>query len=402
MRWPERSCPGGMPDTSLPRRAPPLRVLLYSPVNPADRGGVQAVVRRLTAQLREDGTAVALAWSRADPAGDGNGLMCSLPLPAGERGRPGPRSIAGVARALLRLAVQLASRRPHVVNVHFVTAHTAYFLVLRPLFRYKLVLSAHGSDVLRPKPWNAAWIAPLLRRADAITAVSGPTAEGIQSAGIDPSRIRVIPNGIDHEFWSAARAEVDLAARASILLSVGRLHPVKGHDILLRALAVVRRQVADVRLVLMGGGGGRGDLERLADELQVGDIVEFTGPAAECDIRERMRQARLFVLPSRSEGLPLTLLEAMAAGLPVVASAVGGVPEVLQPGTGTLIPPEDPHVLASVLVALLLDPGRAAATIEPARGRAREFSARTAATSYARLFSRVAAGHADSDLGQPS
>lgn len=362
-----------------------MRVLLFSKVNPADGGGVQTVFRRLAASLRDRGDDVVQAWSRPDPADE---RSATIPLPVFEHGvqlRPAP----AVAKAVAALAVRLRRWRPDLVNSHFVTSESAYFLALRPLMRHKVVLSIHGSDLLRPKPWDVSMVPRLLRHADAITTVSQLTAARIREIpGIDPSRVHVIPNGVDVAFWGAVEGP-PLAERAPVVFSTGRLHPVKGHDVLIRAMPRVRDRVPDARLWLAGEGPCLGDLRQLAAGLGIADAVEFTGRLDRQDVRSRMSRARVFVLPSRSEGLPLALLEAMAAGLPVVATSVGGVPEVIDETMGALVAPEDPATLAEAIAVRLDRTAMASAQAALAAARARQFDAAQADERYASLFERL-------------
>lgn len=366
-----------------------MRALLYSRVDPADEGGVQSVFKRLGARLRGGGHAVVLAWrSASPPAGH-----VSFPLPRLYRlwGVPTPRSLLRAGRALLRLGAGLRRHRPEVVNVHYVTSEAVYFQLLRPLFRYRLVLSVHGSDVLRPKACDGPLLRHILSRADAITTVSQLTARTVQEAyGADPRRVTIIPNGVDFDFWSWKPAG-DATGRSRTVLSVGRLHPVKGHDVLLRAFAIVLARVPDARLAIFGDGNFRKALEDLAVELQIAHAVSFAGQAGAEDVRAAMRQASCFVLPSRSEGLPLALLEAMAAGLPVVATRVGGVPEVIDGNMAALVPPEDPAALADATCAILLDPLSRCGSVGLAKERARQYSAAGSEAAYERLLTGLAA-----------
>jgi glycosyltransferase involved in cell wall biosynthesis len=195
----------------------------------------------------------------------------------------------------------------------------------------------------------------------------------LEFSGVDPSPVVVIPNGVPVDFWSASQPGVE--RRDPIVLSVGRLHPVKGHDVLLRAFARLRARVPKAQLVLAGGGGYRADLERLAHGLGLASAVTFAGQIDAGAVRDLMGGARVFVLPSRSEGLPLALLEAMAAGVPVVATRVGGVPDVATPDTAGLVPPEDPAALAAALEEVLMDSALAQQMSRNGRMRARLFSA---------------------------
>jgi glycosyltransferase involved in cell wall biosynthesis len=284
---------------------------------------------------------------------------------------PHPSSVLQSARAMAQLAGCLRRIRPGVVNVHFVDSHAAYFLLLRPVFGYRLVLSAHGSDVLLPRgPVHRALLPHLLRRADAVIAVSQDIATRVLSLA-PAARLSLIRNGIDLAFWEADGEEVREPVR---IVQVGTLREVKGQDVMLHALALLRPRLPLVELELVGEGTWRGKLSALAVELGIQDVVTFAGELDPPSIRERLQRATVCVLPSRSEGLPLSLLEAMAAGVPVVASAVGGVPEAAgDPPCALLVPPEDPGALAEALYTLLTDRARAQALSERARLRVREF-----------------------------
>lgn len=375
--------------TTLRLRRPKLvRVLLYSSVQPAHRGGVQAVIGRVAEHLRHRGVRVVKAWSTPSP--DPGDVTYRPPHLAWKGRLPTLRSLAGAARDLLRLTSGLARQRPHVVNVHFLTRDAFWLLLLRPVFRYKVVLSVHGSDVLRIAPHNTAMVPRMCRWADAVTAVSESTRTCVAAlAGVDPARVRLIANGVDHAFWSSPVR--DGAERPPVVLAVGRLHPVKGHDLLLHAFPEILAGVPGARLVIIGEGGFRADLLRIVDTLGLGAVVELTGELAPAAVRDRMRGAGVFALPSRSEGLPLTLLEAMAAGLPVVATAVGGVPDVLESDSGVLVPPENPDALAAALKQVLLDPLSASRMAALASARAARFSAEAADAKYACVFEEVLA-----------
>ena len=180
-------------------------------------------------------------------------------------------------------------------------------------------------------------------------AVSQNGAEMLRSTlGLD--RIRVVPNGVDMNRFSngnktASRKRLGLSSDEIVIGSVGRLEPVKGHADLIEAFA--RLGSANTRLVLVGDGNQRETLKRQADRLGVGDQVSFAGHRD--DIAELLPAFDLFVLPSHAEGLPRSIVEAQASGVPVIACNVGGVAEVVCPDTGILTAPRDPQALASAI-----------------------------------------------------
>jgi glycosyltransferase involved in cell wall biosynthesis len=143
-----------------------------------------------------------------------------------------------------------------------------------------------------------------------------------------------------------------------VIGTVGRLHRQKGHTVLIDAAALVARDFPAARFVIIGEGEERAALERKAGIVGVAQRFEMTG--ASHDVPFRLASMDLFVLPSLWEGLPLTLLEAMAVGVPVVATSVDGVAEVIEDGEdGLLVPPGDSSALAAAIVRLLRDPQHA-------------------------------------------
>jgi glycosyltransferase involved in cell wall biosynthesis len=157
------------------------------------------------------------------------------------------------------------------------------------------------------------------------------------------------------------------------LLFVGRLRLRKGVEVLLHALARLAREGVDLRLKVAGDGEHRGAVERTVAELGLGEQVELLGRCDAGRIAALLGGARALAVPSIYEGMPLVVLEAMAAGLPVVASRVAGIPEVVVDGeTGWLVPPEEPAALAAALAALLADPAEAARRGAAGRRRVEE------------------------------
>ncbi len=367
--------------TDRSRGARRLSILVYANVDRAEAGGVQAVVRHLRDHLAARGHAVSTGWATssdgiADAGADG--WVEQYPVLAGRRWLH--------LRTLARIAARLRRTRPDVVNIHFASPSTRYFTLLAPVFGYRVLLTCHGSDLLRPHPQDAPQLASVLRGPAAVTTVSDDMRERIHAAcGSEAMHIAVIENGIDTAFWSPA-AEAAAPPRplepATTLVAVGRLAPVKGFDILVEALAVARvKSSAAARLVLIGEGPEREALEARAERLGIGHAVEFAGRLGPAALRERLRAADLFVMPSRSEGMPLALLEAMAAGTPALASRVGGVPRVAG-DCAVLVEPENPDALANALVSLLADRPLRERLARKARIRAQDFSVARAHHAY--------------------
>lgn len=169
-------------------------------------------------------------------------------------------------------------------------------------------------------------------------------------------KVVVVPCGVTPEIYEGAPS----ARGARKLVFVGRLVPRKGVAVLIDALARVRALGHDVELDIVGEGPERQRLEATVAQRGFGEIVRFHGVLDEAGVAEVLRQSDLLVVPSHSEGLPVVIMEAMASGLPVVASAVDGIPELVQHGlTGLLVPPDDARQLADAIGTLLNQPAMA-------------------------------------------
>jgi len=188
-----------------------------------------------------------------------------------------------------------------------------------------------------------------------------------------PDRIDCVPNGVELHAESPAargrvRQEFGLDNEKFVIVN-SRLHPAKGHEYLFRAIQLLAGSVP-MRLLVVGNGARRSVLKSAVADMGIGDIVRFAG--FRTDVGRLLQGADLAVLPSLLEGLPNNVLEAMAAGKPVVATAVDGVPEAVVDGvTGVLVPPADPQALARAMKMLLTDDALSRRMAEAGRDRAR-------------------------------
>jgi phosphatidylinositol alpha-1,6-mannosyltransferase len=214
----------------------------------------------------------------------------------------------------------------------------------------------------RARPYVAALSmmeAPVRRwiRAGVPTFVAG--YELVDRYAAPGARLYDLYPALSREFPVATRPRSEFVGPRPRLITVARLSPEKGVDDLLRALAILSRRGIDAELEILGDGTQRRELEELASQLRVGDRVLFTGFVRHGpDLVSRLDAADVFVLASRSEGLPHSLVEAMARGLPAVASAIGGIPQFLSRGGGVLVPVGDPGTLATTVAELLSDRSR--------------------------------------------
>lgn len=263
----------------------------------------------------------------------------------------------GYLAASNRVRALVAKLAPDVLHAHYATS---YGLLGSLTDFHPLVVSVWGSDVYafpRKSPLHRALLVHNLRRADALTSSSRAMAQ--ETARYAPGRdIQVIPFGVVPESYPLARPpEVPTIGCAKALTST------YGQADLLRALAllVARDPARPLRLLLAGDGEDRASLEALGANLGLSDRVSFLGRLAPDAIPAFMGGLSVFAMPSHAESFGVAALEAAACGVPVVASRVGGVPEVVKhEETGLLVPPGDPAALADALGRVLADPGLAA------------------------------------------
>ncbi len=258
-------------------------------------------------------------------------------------------------RTTWRLHRLLRDHQIDVVSIHYVLPAFVYFGMCRIIRRFALVVTAHGADMMPngQAPDKYSWgLRSVLRRCDQFTA---PSRDYLESTlRILPSlrsKALFIHNGIDVSELAAPPA-ASPTSRHFVLCVAAHVRK-KGVDVLLHALRLARSQGFSMRLVLVGDGPMRGDLERLTGELGVADQVQFAGSQALEGMRELLHGCAFFVLPSRAEPFGIAALEAMAVGKAVVASRVGGIPEfVLDGENGVLVEPDNPQALADALCLL--------------------------------------------------
>jgi len=200
----------------------------------------------------------------------------------------------------------------------------------------------------------------LARFCQAVTGVNEETSAFLrEEVGIPAGKVHTVVNGIDLERYAAScrrRQELGLADSNFVVAIVARLEPVKDHAMLVQAFRLVVDKLPQAKLLIIGDGSERQNLERLADELGLGGHIRFLG--CRSDVADFLACVDVVALSSKAEGLPLCILEAMAAGKPVVATEVGGIPTVVRPGeTGLLVPAGDHQAMATALLAIRNDAG---------------------------------------------
>ena len=344
------------------------RLLLLTPDYPPTPGGIQVVAERLVAGLeRFQIRTVALGGARA--------REYDLTRAARVR-RVGAEVLPHSGRVGLLNAVALGEAlrfRPDVTLSMHLVASPAAAAVGRALGAP--VAQYFHAEEIGARPRLAAFAA---EQADAVIAVSAYTAELVAARAAGPVAITVIPNGVDLVEDVAA----ELCERPTFLTVARIQERYKGHDVLVRALALVRANVPDVQWVVIGEGSLRAGVEALAHSYGVADAARFLG--AVCD-RERdawLARSQLLAMPSRlpaggfaGEGFGIAFLEAGAHGRPVVAGNVGGATDAVIDGvTGLLVDPCDQLAVAEAITRLLLDPTLAERLGRAGRERAEELA----------------------------
>jgi len=300
-------------------------------------------------------------------------------------------------RLLLGIARLVRRQRCALVHTHDIQSATYTSLAAR-LVRVPVVLTVHGLGLLRQK--RAPKLLPRLARwLDRVVFV-GHWLERVaaEEFGFRPLRPVVIHNGVDVERFRPGPAdprlkeELGLPQGAPVVGTVGNLRAVKDYPTLLRAFAIALERVPEAVLVFVGDGEERGTLETLAAELEVGANVRFVGRRE--DVPDVLRCFDIFALSSLTEGISVALLEAMASGLPAVATETGGNPEVVAAGqTGLLVPVADHEALGRTLAELLADEPRRRQWGEAARRRVvEEFSLERMVRAYENLYDEVLRG----------
>lgn len=295
------------------------------------------------------------------------------------------------ARAYLRerrlVRGLLKEIRPDVVHTHDYRPDVLDAPLARRL-GIPTVTTLHGSSLLGGRTALHEWLQlQVLSRFQGVVAVSQQIVNDLKQTRVAPERVHYIPNG-----WVApagqltreeARRELGEGQTGAIVGWVARLIRVKACDIFIRAFAACRG--LPVRAVIVGEGPERAGLEALTAELGLGDQVRFFG--AHPQASRLFRAFDAFVLSSRSEGTPITLLEAMSAEVPVVATAVGGIPDVLTGREALLVPPEDPPALGAAIRQVLDDPKSARDRATAATQRLEEkFGAERWLASHEQLY----------------
>lgn len=365
-------------------------------VHALDVGGLEEVVLRLLAHT-DRARFTPLVYALDAPGAMASELaVLGVPLVVLHRAQ-------GLDPALpWRLARRLVREGVRILHTHNAGPHFYGALATRLARALRSTASGPGLRLVHTKHGRnepASWRKVLLNRfasalTDRVVAVSADAADvALQLEKVPQNKVMTIYNGVDTAAFrpgdpGAARALLGLPAGGFHVGVVARLAAVKDHATLLRAFAIVRKERPDAHLTLVGDGPERAALEARAMALDLAGSVHFLGERR--DIAAVLPAFDVFALSSTSEGISLTLLEAASAGLPIVATRVGGNPEVVVDGeTGCLVSPRDPAAFAVALGALARRPDRAALGLAGRVRVERWFSVERMAHAYQDLYAEV-------------
>lgn len=353
-------------------------------IDSLDYGGAEQVVANLSTRQSLDGDSVRLVCLRTlgpqpvnvHPLIDAGVEIITLDKPPGFH-----------LETLRRLIAYLKRERIEVIHTHNHMVHHYGAIAGRVAGTPVILNTLHGTSSLRMPLWSKAlyWFSCLM--GNAVVCVCQQVYDVFRKGFILPDgAVLVVDNGIDLSRFTAIRR--DDAAGIAVCGTIGRLDPVKDHETLLKAFAMVTRKCPNAELRLLGDGAIRPELERLAESLSITDAVHFDGFSL--DTARFLAGLGIYVISSRSEGLPLTLLEAMGAGLPVVSTAVGGVPEIVRgAGCGWLCAAEDSHALARVIEEAIQAPDLAMRGERGRRFAADHYSVERMSKDYGRVYQSI-------------
>lgn len=265
-------------------------------------------------------------------------------------------------RACLRLVQRLRDVRCRLLHAHDLTS-LSYAVAAGLALGIPVIMTEHSRHYIEARQirrWEKRWLCQGVCR---LVAVSPQLARAsVERDHVPPGKVTVIENGVDVERFAGARGdafrrELGLSPGEAVVGMVGRLEAIKGPDVLLEAFAALAGRFPGARLIFAGEGGMAQELHARSQALGLSGRIHFLGPRS--DVADIMAGLDILVLPSRSEGLPLALLEGMASGRAVAATAVGRVPGILRPAgegeTGVLVPPGHARALGRALATLLDD-----------------------------------------------
>jgi glycosyltransferase involved in cell wall biosynthesis len=313
----------------------------------------------------------------------------------------------GLIRNFFAVFKFLTSVRCDVIHAQYVYP-SAFWGLAGKILGIPVVVTSHGNDIqkmgeirygarLNPIIATITWV--ILKLTDIHVVVSKSMVKDAIEAGSSPSRIRVVYNGIDISKVSSL-GDTRIVERYGIhredfvILYLGRLHPKKSPEDMVKAFPKIVREVPNAKLVIAGKGSEKEKLEKLVQELKLQGKVIFTGFVSENAKWGLLKRCDIFVLPSIVEAFGIALIEAMACGKPVIATNVGPFPEIIKDGeTGVLIPVHSPPSLADAVISLARNPEKRMLIGKKAKEEVENrFDIRKIANDYLKIYDEAVKG----------
>lgn len=340
-----------------------MKVVIITNVYLPQIGGVEFVVYHLSRTLKTGNCEVSIITSHSQPnlppleITDGIKVYRTYLGIFGNSVRSSVYFILSFLPSIIKLIKIIKIEKPDIINFHFSDSAALYVLLLKRIFSLPVVVSVHGNDIQKFPKESFIYRRPttvLLKKADFVTACSKSLLE--DAIQLEPSikdKSISIGNGID-------LSEFDLKdiykAEKPYILSFGRLEHKKGFDVLINSFKIVSKKFPDYDLIIAGDGVKRSELQNLINNLGLDKKVKLMGMLPRKEILKLLNGCEIFVCPSRIEPFGIVNLEAMAAGKPVIASKVDGVPEVIEDGVnGILVEPENVNQLVDAISNLLIN-----------------------------------------------
>ncbi len=253
--------------------------------------------------------------------------------------------------------------RPHIIHSHFIADTGLAAIIVGNLLKIPVITSLLGKDIFDPiDPVSTKWHDTLVRvmeNSSRVIACSKDQKLRAQAMGVS-SNIKIIPHGVNiHRFTPKIKEDLkkELDIEGPLVLSVQRLHPRKGLKYLIDAIPTVLDKIPSVKFVIVGKGPEKAKIERQIKMQKIENNVKLVGFVPDDELAQYYASCNLFVLHSLYEAFGIVLLEAMASGKPVVATSVGGIPEVVaDKKSGLLVSSKSPKALADAITQILLDP----------------------------------------------
>ena len=362
-----------------------VKILLVCPYDWEAPGGVQVHIRQLAAELRTRGHRTTILAPGSRPSEDAGVRIVGRPVRVPYRGTVAPISFSPGAWRRIRSAMR--SFDPDLIHAHEpLTPSTSMLAVLAA--EAPVVATFHASlDRSRLMELAGPALRQVSGRIDAAVAVSDAAASFVRRVVRVP--LEIVPNGVDVRAFSNPGRPVEGLPAGPKILWVNRLDPQKGFEIMLRAFEQLASEVGEVRLLVAGDGRDRVLLRSLPGDLR--SRILRLGTVPHEALPRYHAAADVFVSPATGqESFGIVLVEAMAAGVPVVASDIAGYREVVRDGVdGLLVPPNDPNTLAAAIRRVLSEPELAAALKAAGRSRAQAFSWQAVAPRIEAVYDRV-------------